>query len=81
MQRNSEPCCGEYGLGRKDEKMYGDKRKIKYYKIRVSAFWVGVAGLVTLATFATGYRKNQCDKKKMTQRQEWINITYDGLVT
>ncbi|MEG1145648.1 MAG: hypothetical protein RSE05_09820 [Clostridium sp.] len=75
-------CCGYYSLERNDEKMHGDKRKVKYYRVRASVFWIAVVGVVTLSVaFITGYRQEQCYKKEKVQNQEWIDITYDNLVT
>lgn len=62
--------------------MHEDKRKIKYYRVRASVFWIAVVGMVTLsAVFVTGYRQKQCYKKEKVQSQEWVDITYEDLMT
>lgn len=62
--------------------MYGDKVEAKYYRIRVSVFWMVIVGMIVLAAVrAIGYWKEQGEKQEKAQGQEWVNVVYDDLVT
>ena len=49
--------------------MCGDKKKVKYYRIRVSVFWIAIVGIVTLAIVIVAgnwQRKSKEQEKEQT---------------